>query len=309
MLIRSSVFWIVTALLFLSVISVSIGAAEFNLDLLSLSRFPRTMAALLAGASMAVAGVIMQLLVRNKFVEPGTTGAAEAAMLGVLAATIWTPEISIFLKMVMAVGCSLLGIFGFLFLARNLPPEQPLLIPLIGLIYSGIIGAGVTYIAYHADLLQYLGVWMSGEFSGVLAGRYELLWLAGAAAILAYFSADQLTVIGLGEKATINLGLNYNQVMMVGIMAVAVVTAVVVVTIGFLPFVGLVVPNIVSRFRGDNLKRTLPFVACLGGGLVLTSDIVGRIVRYPYEVPAGTVFGIVGAVVFLMLLFSKPRHG
>ncbi|MEP3198710.1 MAG: iron chelate uptake ABC transporter family permease subunit [Lentilitoribacter sp.] len=302
-------FFAILSLVVLGLVSVSLGTAELSFEVLYLSRIPRTLSCILAGASLAVSGLIIQILVRNKFVEPGTTGATESAMLGVLIATLFAPSASIFIKMVFAVICSLIGTFGFLSLARTLPNDQPLLIPLVGLIYAGIIGAGVTFIAYQGDLLQYLGVWMSGEFSGILSGRYEILWFAAIAALIAYMSANQLTVIGLGESTTVNLGLNYRHVMLIGIATVATVSGIVVVTIGILPFVGLVVPNVVSRIFGDNLKQTLPIVAFLGGVLVLTSDIIGRIVRFPYEVPAGTIFGIVGAAVFLYLLLRKPAHG
>lgn len=298
----------IAILAILSLISLFIGVAEFDLDLLALSRFPRTAACLLTGASMAIAGVIMQLLVRNRFVEPGTTGTAEAAMFGLLLATLIAPGMPIILKMIFAAIAALIGMGGFLYLIRNLPPDQPLMIPLVGLIYSGIIGAGATFVAYQADLIQYLGVWMNGEFSGVLAGRYELLWLAGAMALVAYFAADQFSVAGLGQNASLSLGLNYRKVMIIGMVTVAMVTALVVATVGLLPFVGLVVPNIVSRMMGDNLRRSLPFIAGMGAGLVLTSDMIGRVVRYPYEIPAGTVFGVLGAVIFLYLLLGRGKR-
>ncbi|MBL4811665.1 MAG: iron chelate uptake ABC transporter family permease subunit [Rhodobacteraceae bacterium] len=308
-----SIYVLILALLLgLSVLSLTIGVAEFSLgavftdqqtrDLFFLSRLPRTLAPLLTGASMAVAGVIMQLLVRNRFVEPATTGTAEAAMLGLLIVTVLAPGMPIFGKMVCAALAALIGMAGFLVLIRNLPPEQPLLIPLVGLIYSGIIGAGTVFVAYQVDLIQYLGTWMNGEFSGVLAGRYELLWLAGILVLVAYIAADQFTVAGLGRAASLNLGLKYGQVLALGMASVACVTALVVVTVGLLPFIGLVVPNVVSRLMGDNLRRSLPAVAGLGAGLVLMSDIIGRVVRYPYEIPAGTVFGVIGAVVFLWIL-------
>lgn len=258
---------------------------------------------------MAVVGIIMQLLVRNRFVEPGTTGAAEAAILGVMLVTLLAPAAPIIAKMSAAALASVLGVLGFLALARRLPPEQPLMIPLVGLIYAGILGAGATYVAWQADLVQYLGVWESGEFSGVLAGRYELLWLAGGISLLAYITADQFTVAGLGQKASLSLGLNYTQVMALGVLMVAIVTALVVVSVGVLPFIGLVVPNIVSRLMGDNLRQTLPVVAGMGAIFVLASDILGRVVRYPYEIPAGTVFGVVGAIIFLWLLLGRRSHG
>lgn len=317
---RSWTPYIVTilALGLLSVASVTIGVADFRLSqifaagddqsLLFLSRLPRTFAALLSGAAMSVAGVLMQLLARNKFVEPGTTGTTEGAMLGLLVITLIAPGSTLLVKMAMASFVAMVSMLGFLALAQRLPPEQPLMLPLVGLIYSGIIGAMATYIAYQTDLLQYLSIWITGGFSGVLAGRYELLWLAGLAAVLAYVAADQFTVAGLGRGAARALGLNYTQVLAFGIATVAFVTALVVSTVGTLPFVGLVVPNIVSRMMGDNLRRSLPVVAGMGGGLVLASDIVGRLVRYPFEVPAGTVFGVFGTCVFLWLLYGRRSH-
>jgi iron complex transport system permease protein len=81
-----------------------------------------------------------------------------------------------------------------------------------------------------------------------------------------------------------------------------------VVTVGMIPFVGLVVPNIVARLSGDNLRRTLPLTAMTGAVLVLASDILGRILRYPYEIPVGTIFGVIGACLFLWLLYAPKRH-
>lgn len=297
--------------LFIGVGKLSVASLQSDpqaLHLLIISRLPRTIAALLTGASMAVAGVILQLLVRNRFVEPATTGTSEAAMLGLLAVTIWAPSWSILGKMSAASAAALIGTFGFLALTRKLPPEQPLLIPLVGLIYSGILGAGATFIAFQTNLIQYLGVWMSGEFSGVLAGRYELLWLAGGLALLAYLAADQFTVAGLGRTASLTLGLRYGHVLALGMVTVALVSALVIVTVGMLPFIGLVVPNIVSRIMGDNLRESLPVVAGLGGGVVLLSDMIGRMVRYPYEIPAGTVFGILGAFLFLQMLLGRRSY-
>lgn len=306
-------------LLTLSAFSVLIGAADFRAGdllgdpdawhLLLISRLPRTLAALLTGASMAVAGVIMQLLARNRFVEPGITGVSEAAMLGLLIVTLLDPGLPVTAKMAAACVAALLSTGLFMAMIRRLPPTAPLLIPLVGLIYGGVVGAAAIFIAYQADLLQYLAVWSSGEFSGVLAGRYEFLWLAGGIAVVAYVAADQFTIAGLGRTASVNLGLAYRQVMVLGIVTLSLVSALVVATVGLIPFIGLVAPNIVSRLMGDNLRVSLPVVAGLGAFLVLGADVAGRVIRHPYEIPAGLVCGILGAVVFLWLLFAPPRRG
>ncbi|AKS46357.1 iron complex transport system permease protein [Octadecabacter temperatus] len=308
----------VLALALLSFLSIFVGVIDLSLRglwrdpealrLIGISRFPRTIAAVIAGATLAIAGCVMQMLVRNRFVEPMTAGTGQGAALGILIVTIFAPQASIFLKMVLASGTALVASLGFLEIVRRLPPTQPLLVPLVGLVYGGIIGAGVVFVAYQADLLQFISVWLNGEFSGVLRGRYELLWLAAAGAALTYFAADQFAIVGMGRAVTTSLGLNYKQVVLVGLVAISLISSLTVVTVGIIPFVGLVVPNIISRLFGDNLRQTLPLVAMMGAGLTLASDIAGRLIRFPFEVPVGTVLGVVGAVIFLRLLYRTPRY-
>lgn len=305
-------------LLTLVVLSLFVGVIDVPLtalwtdgearELLLLSRGPRTAAVVITGGALAICGAILQMLVRNRFVEPMTTGTGQGAALGILLVTLFAPAAPILLKMGVASITALGTSAGFLAIVNRLPPTQPLLVPLVGLIYGGIIGAGVTFVAYQADLLQYIDIWINGEFSGVLQGRYELLWIAALVAAISYFAADQFAIVGMGRTASINLGLNYGQVVVVGLLSISIVTALTVVTVGMIPFVGLVVPNIVSRLAGDNLRETLPLTAMMGATLVLASDIVGRLVRYPYEIPVGSVFGVLGGCVFLWLLYAPQRH-
>jgi len=308
------------ALLALAAASLFVGVIEIGpaalfgdpeaLRVMAVSRLPRTLAALLTGASTAVAGVIMQMIARNRFVEPMTTGTGQSAALGILLVTLFMPAAPLVVQMTVASLTALAGSTLFLLIVRRLPVTQPLLVPLVGLVYGAVIGAGVTFVAYQADLLQYIGVWMNGEFSGVLLGRYELLWVSGATALVAYLVADQFSIAGLGRDVSVSLGLNYGLLVAAGLFMLSVIIAFNVVTVGMIPFVGLVVPNIASRLIGDNLRSTLPWIATAGGGLVLACDIIGRIVRHPYEIPVGTIFGVVGAVIFLWLLYArKPAHG
>ena len=272
------------------------------------SRFPRTAAAVIAGSTLAVSGLILQMLVRNRFVEPTTTGTGQGAALGILIATVFFPSASILVKMSLATGTALVASIGFLMIAGRLPPTRPLFVPLVGMVYGGILGAAVTYVAYQNDMLQFIETWMTGEFSGILRGRYELLWIAAALAVVSYLVADQFAIIGLGRDVSVNLGLNYRQVVAIGLIIISVVSALTVVSVGMLPFVGLIVPNLVSRRFGDELRATLPVTALSGGVLVLLSDIAGRLLRHPFEIPAGTILGVVGAAAFLWLIYARPRH-
>ena len=306
------------ALALLFAVSLSVGVADFswsqllhladNLQLLLTSRLPRTLAIVLTGASMAVAGMIIQILMRNRFVEPSMVGASQSAALGLLLMALFVPAAALMWKMSVAALAALAGMLVFMLLIRRLPPTAQLMVPLVGIIFGSVIDAVALFIAYETEMLQLLGVWQQGEFSGVLLGRYELLWLTGALAVLAYLIADQLTIVGLGESVAVNLGLNRQAVLWSGLVIVALITSLVVVTVGNIPFIGLVVPNIVSRLMGDKLRQSLPAVALMGASMVLLCDIIGRLIRFPFEIPVATVFGVVGTVLFLYLLLRKPAH-
>ncbi|QMT31079.1 ABC transporter permease [Alysiella filiformis] len=308
-----------TAILFIA--SLSIGVASFSWaqlfsgslndssQVMLISRLPRTFALVLTGASMAVAGMIMQILLKNRFVEPSMVGASQSAALALLLMALLAPSATLMLKMSVAAVAAVLGMLLFMRITRRLPPTATLLVPLIGIIFGGVIESVATFIAYEYDMLQLLSVWRSGDFSGVLLGRYELLWLTGIMAILAYVIADQLTIVGLGDSVAANLGLNRNTILWAGLMIVALITSLVVVTVGNIPFIGLVVPNIVSRLLGDRLRASLPAVALLGASLVLLCDVIGRVIVFPFEIPVSTVFGVLGTVLFLFLLFRQPARG
>lgn len=285
------------------------GAERDAVWLLLVSRLPRTVAIVLAGASLAIIGLIVQMLSRNRYVEPSTIGTVDAATLGVLLVTIVAPATPVIGKMLVAAAAAVLGTALFLRILRAVPLRDALVVPLIGLVLSGVLHAAGAFLALRFDLLQTLGAWTLGDFSGVMRGRYEMLWLVAVLAVVAYVAADRFTVAGMGADSTTNLGLDHREVLRLGLTIVALVTAVVVVVVGSIPFLGLVVPNVVSLLIGDDVRRGVPWVAVLGAGLVLLADLAGRIVRYPYEVPVGTVMGVVGAVLFLWLLLARRPAG
>lgn len=302
--------WIVAgavAVTALAAISLFIGVADLDAFVLFASRVPRTVALVLAGAAFAITGLIMQLLVRNRFVEPGTTGATDAAMLVLLIVLLVSPGLPLWAKASLAACGALAGVFGFLALARRIPARSSVLVPIVGILYGGVIGAVTAFVAYRADLLQELLSWEIGDFSGILRGRYEILWFAAAAALVAWIAADRFTVAGLGDDAARGLGLDTRWVLGLGVTIIAVVTSIMIVVTGALPFLGLIAPNIVSRLIGDNMRRAVPLVAVLGAAIVLLCDIVGRVVRFPFELPISLVMGVLGGVVFLWLLLSTAR--
>ncbi|MGY1630709.1 ABC transporter permease [Geodermatophilus sp. SYSU D01186] len=297
--------------LFVGVSDVSLGsvlAAGPESDaalLLGVSRIPRTLAVVLVGASLGIAGLIMQMLVRNKFVEPGTTGVSEFATLGMLVTIVFLPGLAVVGKMGVAAVFGLVGTWVFLQVVKVVPVRQLVLVPLVGIMLGGVVGAVTTFFAYRLDLLQSLGQWSQGSFATVMQGRYEFVWIAGLMVGVAWLAADRFSVIGLGEEFATNLGLDHRRWVTVGMVIVAVITAAVLVTAGLIPFLGLVVPNVVSLVVGDNVRRAIPWVAGLGAVFVLGCDILARVVRFPYEIPLSVVVGVIGAALFLWLLLRR----
>jgi len=281
------------------------GGTDRQTLILFASRIPRTIALILSGASMAIAGLLLQMLARNRFVEPSTVGTIESASLGLLATLVFWPAAPVMVKMGIAALFALGGTTLFLRILSLIKWRDVLIVPLVGLMLSGVIESITDFFAYRFELLQALANWRTGDFSGVLRGRYELLWLSFAMALITYVAADRFTVAGLGESFATNLGLAYRRILALGLTIIAIVSAIVVVSVGMVPFLGLVVPNVVRMAVGDNMRRGLPYVALLGAGLVLVSDIAGRLIRFPYEIPIGTVMGVLGSVIFLYLLLKR----
>ena len=289
-----------------SPVSVLRGGADGDAAfLLVASRIPRTVAVLLVGASLGIAGLILQMLVRNKFVEPSTTGVTEFATLGALVTMVFFPGMAVLGKMGVAAAFGLLGTWVFLRVVRVVPVRQLVLVPLVGIMLGGVVAAVTTFVAYRLDLLQSLQQWSQGSFATIMQGRYEFLWIAGLMVVVAWVAADRFSVIGMGEEFATNLGLDHRRVVAVGMVIVAVITAAVLVTAGMIPFLGLVVPNVVSLIIGDNVRRSIPWVAGIGAVFVLACDLVARTVRMPYEIPLSVIVGAVGAVLFLWLLLRR----
>lgn len=269
------------------------------------SRLPRLLAVLTAGAGMSVVGLIMQQLARNKFVSPSTSGVMESAMLGILVMLLVAPGWPILGKMAISFVFALAGALLFTEILKRAKFKDVIFVPLVGIMLGGIIGALTTFIAFRYNMLQSLGAYMYGGFQGVLRGRYELLYLTVPVVILTYLYADRFTVAGMGHDFATNLGLKYHQVVNLGLTLVALTTAAVVLTVGAIPFLGLVVPNVVSIMLGDNLRRTLPWTAFAGALFVLVCDILSRLIIFPYEIPISLIIGIIGSVTFLWLVLRR----
>ena len=301
--------------LVLALLAASLMVGQYDIlgtedgwEMFRATRVPRTIALVLAGAAMAMSGLIMQMLTQNRFVEPTTTGTTEWAGLGLLASFLLFPDGSVMTRMLLAVGAAFIGTMVFFAFLRRVTLRSSLVVPIVGIMLGAVVSAVSTFIALQTDLLQSLGVWFAGSFTSVIAGQYEILWVVLLVVIAVFFYADRLTAAGLGEDIATNIGLNYNRIVLVGTSLVAVATGVVTVVVGNLPFLGLIVPNIVSMLRGDDLRSNLPWVCLTGIGVVTLCDLLGRIVIAPFEMPVSVILGVVGAAVFIALIVRRSRN-
>lgn len=156
--------------------------------------------------------------------------------------------------------------------------------------------------------MQNVGSWMQGNFSMILKGNYELLYLAIPLMVLAFVYAHKFTVAGMGEDFATNLGLDYKKIVNLGLIIVSIVTVCVVITAGQIPYIGLIIPNIVSLYKGDNVHENIWDIALFGAIFVLICDIVARIMIYPYELSVGLTVGVIGSAIFLYLILRRKSY-
>lgn len=311
--------YLVVALILLSFVSLFIGVKDispwdlFNLtddkvQVLWISRIPRLISIIIAGVSMSIAGLIMQQLTRNKFVSPTTAGTEDSVRFGILVSLLVFADASSWVKLLVAFAFALLGTFVFMKILERIKFKDSIFIPLVGLMFGNIVGSITTFFAYKHDLMQNMSAWLHGDFSTIMKGSYELLYISIPLVIIAYLYANKFTIAGMGEEFAINLGLNYKHVVNIGLVIVACVTSVVILTVGTIPFLGLIIPNLVTIYLGDNLKKSLSHTALLGAVFVLACDILGRLVIFPYEISIGLMVGVIGSGIFVYLLMRRKAY-
>ncbi|WHT38827.1 iron chelate uptake ABC transporter family permease subunit [Myroides sp. mNGS23_01] len=200
------------------------------------SRIPRTIAVLIAGVGMSISGLIVQQISLNKFVSPTTMGTLDACKMGILFSMILFPNGGIMFKTVLSFTIALAASIVFLRLASKIKVQNVIFIPLIGIVFGNILSAIATFFAFRYNLVQNMDGWMMGDFSSILKGNYEILYLGVLVVILCYLYANKFTIVGLGEDAATSLGLNPKRIMYLGLVFVSITSTVVVLTAGVIPF-------------------------------------------------------------------------
>jgi len=300
------------AVIALGIISLFTGVydiwgQEDGWSMFFITRIPRTVALMLTGAAMAMTGLITHLVTQNKMVEPTTIGTTEWAGLGLLLVYLLIPSPSLVMRMTGAIVFSFIGTMIFFLFLRRVKLRSSLIVPIIGLMLGAVISAFSTFMSLFFRMSQIIEGWFIGSFSAVQIGRYEYLWTIVIVTIIIFLYANRLTLAGLGEDVATTLGVNYNRLILLANALIAVAVGIVAAVIGNIPFLGLIVPNIISMVRGDDLRSNLPWTCLLGMGTITLCDIISRVVIMPFEVPVSLILGTLGAIVFILILLRQRR--
>lgn len=280
-----------------------------QIEILMISRLPRLLAILCTGVGMSVAGLIMQQLCLNKYVSPTTGATISSAQFGILLALLFLPNSTLWGRSLFAFACAILGTWLFVWMIQRIPFKDVVMVPLVGIMFGNVIGGITNYLAYKYEMTQALSSWLVGHFSLVLRGRYEIVFLVAPLVILAFAFANHFNIVGMGRNFSKNLGVPYNFILFMGLSIAAMITASVVVVVGSISYIGLIVPNVVAMFKGDQIRGTLVDTALFGALFVLTCDMIGRTVIAPYELPIELIVGILGSILFVALLLYRLRNG
>lgn len=307
-------------LLILSCCSLFIGVLDMDItglmsgnmeqwEVFLISRLPRLLAILCTGVGMSIAGLIMQQLCMNKFVSPTTGATISSAQFGILIALLFMPGSTLWGRAVFSFICAILGTWIFVWFIQRIQFKDVVMVPLVGIMFGNVIGGITNYLAYKYDMTQALSSWQVGHFSLVLRGRYEIVYLVAPFVVLAFVFANHFNIVGMGKDFSKNLGVHYDLILLMGLSIAAMITASIVVVVGSISYIGLIVPNVVTMFKGDKIRGTLADTALFGAVFVLVCDMIGRMVIAPYELPIELIIGIFGSVLFIGLLLYRLKYG
>jgi iron complex transport system permease protein len=270
-------------------------------------RLPRIIAGALVGMNLAIAGAILQCIMRNPLADPGIIGVTSGAGLAAVVVMILFPEHSSLVPIVAFAGAILssLVVYGISWKGG----VNPLRLILAGVAVASFLGAFMTVLmVFHSDKVQGTINWMAGGFQGRSWEHVKMILpysILGAAAALGSFK--YLNILMLGDDVAKGLGLRVESVRLCYIALAAFLAASAVSVAGLLGFVGLIIPHVVRLLVGSDHKFLLPFSALLGAAIIIIADTGARTIFNPVEIPVGVIMAFLGAPFFLYLLRGKLR--
>ncbi|MDJ0909198.1 MAG: iron ABC transporter permease [Woeseiaceae bacterium] len=294
---------------FREAVSALSGSASAETSALILDlRLPRALTAFSVGGLLAVAGVLMQVLLRNPLAEPyilGTSGgAAVAALMAMLLGA------SSLLIDAAAFGGALAATLLVFSIARGTGSWAPARLLLTGVVLAAGFSAVTTLILALSPENQLRGMlfWLMGDLS-FADEPAPTLWLLGILTILATLAARQLNVLASGELQAAIVGLPVTGFRYLVFIASSLAVAIAVTTVGVVGFIGLVIPHLVRLIAGSDHRIVVPASALAGGALLVIADTLARTAMAPRQLPVGALTAAIGVPLFLVLMSRSRRYG
>lgn len=285
---------------------LSAGKAE-NSAIIWHVRLPRTIIACLAGASLAVSGAILQTVLRNPLASPGIIGISSGAGLGATIAIIAVPLYFDYLVPAAFFGALITSILIYLLAWRG--GLQPLHLILSGVAIASLLSAITnSLMIIYPDRVHGTLNFMIGSLSGLSWKHVHICMPYSIAGIMiAIILSKRINVLSLGDDIASSLGVNVEITRLILMIISALLAASAVSIVGLLGFVGLIAPHMMRLLIGSDHRFLVPASVIFSSGLLMLSDLAGRLIARPIEVPAGIIMAILGAPFFLYLLRRKQK--
>lgn len=286
-------------------------------------RFPRVIAALVAGGGLAVSGLVMQTVLKNPLASPTTLGVSNAAVFGANFAIIvvgagafhsthgsWLSISNPYLVSTFSFLSAIIAAGSILLLARlkNLNASA---IVLAGVAVSAIFQAGTTLIQYFASDTQVASAvyWTFGDLGRASYKTDLIMFIVVAVSTLFFFLKRwDFSAMSGGIAYAKTLGVNTRFMTIISLLLASLITSVTVSFLGIIGFVGLTAPQFMKRIVGDDYRYLLPSSFLAGALLLLISDILGRLPIFGTSVPVGVVTSLIGGPVFLAILLRRKKN-
>lgn len=276
-------------------------------NIITTSRLPRVIAALLVGAFLAVAGSVMQGITRNYLASPSIMGVNDGSAFVITLAMVFFPGLPNYQMILLSMVGSAIGaglVFGFGSLIKG--GLSPVRLAIIGTVIGTFLSSMASAVAMYFQVSQSVSVWYNAKIHTVNPDMLLLSIPFGLVGlILALSIAKSVTISSLGEDIAVNLGQRTKWVKVISILSVVCLTGTAVALVGKIAFVGLVIPHITRFIVGVDYRFVIPCSAVMGAVFLAFCDIISRFINFPFETPVGVVTAIIGVPFFLYLIRTR----
>ena len=268
-------------------------------------RLPRNILAAIVGANLAVAGVLLQSVMKNPLADPGITGVSTGASVAAIIILLLLPQYTGILPLIAFIGGAFACILVFIMAYKN--GIKPGRIVLAGVAVNAILGGVISFLStMYSDRIQSAVLWLNGSLATKTWVHVEMLFIYSIIGlIISLFLIRSANILQLGDDAATNLGVNANYSRLIICSVAVFLAAISTSVVGVISFVGLIVPHIARMIMGSDHKYTIPFSMVLGGMVLLVADTLGRTIGGAIEIPVGVIMSIFGGPFFLYLLRKR----